>query len=92
MRDRKNHFLKGNKDMKYIKAALTGKGRALLKKKDKSYSIVLLAYTPPYSTEKENDHLIGNLTNVYMDYLSRIEADTQEEEKEVAKDEHGAKD
>lgn len=78
--------------MKYIKADLTGKGRALLKKKDKSYSIVLLAYTPPYSTEKENDHLIDNLTNVYLDYLSRIEADKQEEEKEVAKDEHGAKD
>lgn len=78
--------------MKYIKADLTGKGRALLKKKDKSYSIVLLAYTPPYSTGKEDEHLIDNLTNVYMDYLSRIEADKQEEEKEVAKDEHGAKD
>lgn len=78
--------------MKYIKADLIGKGRALLKKKDKSYSIVLLAYTPPYSTGKEDEHLIDNLTNVYLDYLSRIEAEKQEEEKEVVKVELRAKD
>lgn len=78
--------------MKYIKADLSGKGRALMGKKDKSYTLFLIALTSPYSTKKEDDYLIDNLTNVYLDYLSRIGADKQEEEKEVVKVELRAKD
>ncbi|WP_141709530.1 hypothetical protein, partial [Eisenbergiella tayi] len=64
--------------MRYIQADIAGKGKALLKKKDGSQSIVLLAYTPEGSSKQENERLIDKLTNVYLEYLQRIGEDRQE--------------
>nr|WP_308626164.1 hypothetical protein [uncultured Eisenbergiella sp.] len=76
--------------MRYIQADIAGKGKALLKKKDGSQSIVLLAYTPEGSSKQENERLIDKLTNVYLEYLQRIGEDRQEG-KEKGKNDRGTK-
>ena len=76
--------------MRYIQADIAGKGKALLKKKDGSQSIVLLAYTPEGSSKQENERLIDKLTNVYLEYLQRIGED-RPEGKEEGKNDSGTK-
>lgn len=58
--------------MKYIKTNIAHKGKALLRKEKDTCSILLLAYTPKHSTEKEDRRLIDKLTEVYLKYIDRI--------------------
>lgn len=65
--------------MKYIKTDIAQKGKALLRKEKDSCCIVLLAYTPKHSTEKEDERLIDKLTEVYLKYMQRIGEGNSEE-------------
>ena len=66
-------------NMKYIKTNIAHKGKALLRKEKDTCSILLLAYTPKHSTEKEDRRLIDKLTEVYLKYMDRIGEENSEE-------------